>query len=60
MVTDWVLCSAQEFDESECEKLATVSLRIDSERVPACAAHAAFWMEWRAKDGEPRDPQPIR
>jgi hypothetical protein len=59
MSAEQVVCTAQEFDQQDCTELATVSLRIDSERVPACPAHAEFWMDWRAKDGQPRDPQPL-
>ena len=59
MSAERVVCTAQEHLERECTELATVSLRIDGERVPACPDHAAFWMDWRALDGEPRDPQPL-
>jgi hypothetical protein len=59
MTAERVVCTAQEFDQESCTESATVSLRIDSERVPACPDHAEFWMGWRAKDGQPRDPQPL-
>lgn len=59
MTAERVVCTAQEYLEDNCKELATVSLKIDGERVPACPAHAEFWMGWRALDGEPRDPQPL-
>ena len=59
MTAELVVCTAQDFDQQDCTELATVSLRIDDERVPACPAHAELWMGRRTQDGEPRDPQPL-